>query len=694
IMVRIFLVMLLGAGIFLGGAWYAGLLETGPGPGHVVPDTTPTVPSAAELGPDLYTADPYPVLPETQPPASIPIVLPGVMNPIDTEEVPSQVPGQILLIGDPVDDALVLAAGAGSFLVEPYSYAPVVGEKSFKFFRKHYDGKYVTEGQMLAMIQPAKAIADVEAKNAKVRLAMAEREAAIAGEAESLERYQRAIILYRKNPPAISKEDLGAARLTWEKLKGEMLAKIEGVKVAEVERKTALIDLSFFEIRGVQPFKLSQIKTVVKQTGTAVKQFDTLMVLQNLDRLQAEALIEEQYLAHLKNREVITATIEPTVIEKPHFEFPGHDREVTSVAFTRDGRIVSGSEDKAVYVWQVRRHAPLRKLAHEDAVRVVACVPPPLKDQKPGKNICAVGCANGDIYLWDIDAVDDEPKILRKAHEENAGISSLAFSPDGAFLASGASDGSIRIWSADGTEKYAFKPERGVAQSHEDAVTALHFTPQCKLISASRDKTLRVWQLKEKGASPEHKAIHFRHGTVPQLGVSNDGKWMLFDQGHTLKMLSIEKQTLRHTISVPANSTPFETVAIFSPDDSLLLTAGAGEGRLQLWRTPDDDSPRAFVVREFATRERLSVACAAFGPKAAQKGDATFAVSASGQKIYVWSIPTPDQVTAHRIPDVRMTLRNDSLDPATKQSRIGFEVQNPHGRFEPGRPVTIVINEP
>jgi len=64
----------------------------------------------------------------------------------------------------------------------------------------------------------------------------------------------------------------------------------------------------------------------------------------------------------------------------------------------------------------------------------------------------------------------------------------------------------------------------------------------------------------------------------------------------------------------------------------------------------------------------------------------------------VWAIPTPDQIKEHRIKDVPMTLINHSIDPSTKQSRIGFEVQNPpilprypNGRFEAGRPVTIVI---
>ena len=45
-----------------------------------------------------------------------------------------------------------------------------------------------------------------------------------------------------------------------------------------------------------------------------------------------------------------------------------------------------------------------------------------------------------------------------------------------------------------------------------------------------------------------------------------------------------------------------------------------------------------------------------------------------------------------------MTLKTQSLDSSTRQTRVGFEVINefserfPNGRFEAGRPVTIVID--
>ncbi|MBI1830701.1 MAG: hypothetical protein HYR84_04535, partial [Planctomycetes bacterium] len=481
-MIRIFLVMVLGAALFMAGAWYAGLLE-GESDRHTIDGGAPKKEvDIKELGDDLYKPIPFPDLPRAKAIASVPTVLYGVMNPIEQQEVPSEVTGKLSFIGDQVDDNVVLAAGSAAFLAEPYYPALPIklgAEEVVMFYRRHYEGQTVSHGQMLGLVGPAKALAEVRAKQAKIDLAVAEWRAAVAGEKEGFERYRRAYKLYYETrPPAIAKEDLGAAELTWHKLKSERIGKEKSIDMAQVEKDLADTELHMHELRVTLPYKLCSIKTIVRQLGYAVKQGDPVIMVQNLERLQAEALIEEQYFTHIKNRiaaahaertrehRPVTATIEPTILEKPAFEFPGHDLDVTSVAVTKDLRIVSGSEDKSVCVWERGVKEPLWKLDHDDAVRVVACAPaskvPPSDakksaDKKP--NVCLVGCANGSIYLWDLGGKSDEPKLIRelaKAHGENTPITALAFSPDGAYFASGGSDGSIRMWQADGAKLYAF----------------------------------------------------------------------------------------------------------------------------------------------------------------------------------------------------------------------------------------------
>ena len=58
-----------------------------------------------------------------------------------------------------------------------------------------------------------------------------------------------------------------------------------------------------------------------------------------------------------------------------------------------------------------------------------------------------------------------------------------------------------------------------------------HLDPD-RIVSASRDHTLRVWSLKEKGAIQEYDPLAGRGGSVDSLGVSDDGRFMLFDRSN------------------------------------------------------------------------------------------------------------------------------------------------------------------
>ncbi len=696
-MFRILFIVALGAGLFLVIAWQLGLLDqtSVTNPKNVGQIGAIEVADPTTLGKDLYTADPYPTIVPPPRGQSNPIPVVGTMNAIEIEEVPSPVPGRVLFIGDQVSDSAVLAAGSAPFLAEPYyPTEPIDGGRNryTKFYRRYYEGQTAHHGQMLAMIQPSEALGYVLEKIEKIGVAEAETVAALAGAKEGHERYIREKNLVERG--AGSPEALGGAKLTKIKLESEYITKQGAVRLANNEKDQADIRLRQHELRAFLPYKHFTIKSIVRQQGAFVQQQNpAVLVVQNLERLMAEAMIEEPDYLRLQSRKYITATIEPTIIEGSQNEMFGHRGEIHSIAVSRDYRIVSASEDKTLCVFRPMDRAPLRMYMHPDPIRVVVCTP-----KTAEMNLAIVGCAKGNLYVWDLDDQDKKKVKPPLKHGDDTAITSLAISQDGKFLASGARDGSIKLWKIETTltPLYSFIPAHGVAQGHEDAVTSLHFTPQCRLVSASRDKSVRVWQLKEKGAVADGEPVHDRQGNVADLGVSPDGRWMLFDKDRTLWLMSLEERKLVHTISLTAGATPFDTLAKFSPDGSLMLTAGVAEGRLQLWRAPEGNE-RGFEVRQFAPRDKQAVTCAAFSPDAGKGGANSFAVSASGSIVYLWNIPTVADVGSQRIPDVPLTLRTHSLDHATKMSRIGFEVTNPvsdrypNGRFEVGRPVTIVI---
>jgi WD40 repeat protein len=702
---RAIIAIVLGAALFGSAVWYFDLLDLNRDSAVAVEQAVRVRPEA-ELGDFLYPPQAFPPYRIPERGTADPIELHGVMNPLEQEDVPGPRDGRVLFIGIPVEDNVAAAAGSAAFLTEPYYCADFkLGLKDVpKFYRRLYEGDSAETSQVLGMADPARALLDVVEKAAKIGVAKADVKASFAAEKEGYERYIRAKRLFESGN--MSKEDYGGAVLTKDKLIYERESKEEALEIAKNDKVKAETELVNQDIRAKLPYKHITIKSIARPNGLIKQLEPTVMTVQSLERLQAEALVDEQYFTRLKQRKAkdITATIVPSILEDPLFEIPAHNAAVTAVAVAKDMKIVSGSDDKTVCVWSPQLLAHLRHFELDSEVKAIACTPVGAE-----KNLCVAGCKDGSLHLVNLDDTDPTHGVLIKkahGHGQATEITSLAFSADGKFFASGALDGSIRVWatwrldneSKDeyAAELYALDPEHGVAQCHGDAVTSLHFTPQCRLVSAGLDNTLRVWKLKKNGAVADGIPLKDRDGHVTQLGVSHDGKWMLFDKGRILKWYSIKDHRLVHNLKAPSGGNAFDVLAIFSPDNSLLLTAGAPEGLLQLWRAPDYES-RGYEVRQFGTRDRQPVTCAAFSPNAGKAGH-SYAVSGSGGKIFVWSIPTPAEVKDHRVEGVPIRLGADNLEYGTRQGRLTIHVANPpserypNGRFEAGRPVTIVID--
>jgi WD40 repeat protein len=128
----------------------------------------------------------------------------------------------------------------------------------------------------------------------------------------------------------------------------------------------------------------------------------------------------------------------------------GHTDGVGSVAFSPDGATVaSGSSDGTVRVWDTatgdRRHT---LTGHTSAVQSVVYSPPPpgtSPDADPGappEIVLASGNSDGTVRIWDTASGDCRHTLT--GHTGRVG--SVAFSPDGATVASGSADGTVRVW--------------------------------------------------------------------------------------------------------------------------------------------------------------------------------------------------------------------------------------------------------
>jgi len=120
---------------------------------------------------------------------------------------------------------------------------------------------------------------------------------------------------------------------------------------------------------------------------------------------------------------------------KEQFSLRGHALEVTSVAFSPDGkRLASGGNDNMAKIWDIAGKELFALKGHVGWVSSVAFSP-------DGQRL-ATASTDETVKIWDT-ATGNELFSL-KGHAGR--VSCVVFSPDGHRLASANSDGSIHLW--------------------------------------------------------------------------------------------------------------------------------------------------------------------------------------------------------------------------------------------------------
>jgi hypothetical protein len=110
-----------------------------------------------------------------------------------------------------------------------------------------------------------------------------------------------------------------------------------------------------------------------------------------------------------------------------------HPQPVTSLAFSADGLVITGSEDHTVRVWEVDTAELLHRLAgHEGPVRAIAV--------SSGAEI-ASGSDDGTARVWDLLLGRELVSV-----DHGSAVEAVALSPDGRLLLTGGVDGAGRVW--------------------------------------------------------------------------------------------------------------------------------------------------------------------------------------------------------------------------------------------------------
>jgi WD40 repeat protein len=176
------------------------------------------------------------------------------------------------------------------------------------------------------------------------------------------------------------------------------------------------------------------------------------------------------------------------------YSYPVHKKTVTGAGFLPDTKtFVTCSTDGTLKLWET------------DAAR---------------KHHKAMEDSNGD-------AKPELPKPLQTVTAHSGyGVTCLAVSPDGKRVATGATDGTVKLW-----DPATLKQLNSLAGAHMGGVKSVQFAIDSKfLASGGNDKTAKIWDV--AGDKPELKfKLEGHDGPVNAVAFSSDGKHLAVGTG-------------------------------------------------------------------------------------------------------------------------------------------------------------------
>lgn len=248
------------------------------------------------------------------------------------------------------------------------------------------------------------------------------------------------------------------------------------------------------------------------------------------------------------------------------------DHALSAAAFSPDGTLVAAGNtdlegaDGGVQIWDVETGAPQGDAlaGHEDVVNGVAF--------SPDGALLASASVDGTVRLWDVETGQQDGEALQVGDS----ASDVFFSPDGVEVATLSWEGDLQVWDmrtrkpvrlplVEGADKVAFTPDRSRVAASDDAgnIAVLDMSSGRQISTITRDADLTV------------------------LEFSPDGRRVM-TAGAATSLELWDAETGR-SIDAPVAGGQFSTFVVagaFSPDGRLIAT-GTNDSTVQVWSTVD-----------------------------------------------------------------------------------------------------------
>ena len=272
-----------------------------------------------------------------------------------------------------------------------------------------------------------------------------------------------------------------------------------------------------------------------------------------------------------------------------------HKGHVRNLSFSSDCKILaSGHGDGTVRLWDVKT-ARLKKVLCRHSSHVYGM------SFSPTDNDLLVSGSRDELWLWDVakgkhqsiyihhvifDVEPDGSKIY-----EQPAVLRLSFSLDGKTLATTHLDRTVRLWDIE------TKTAKTIFKGHTDFVHRVRFSPDGKtLVGGSWEETVLLWDV----TTGEQKATLIGHTSdIKSVAFSADGRTIASNDGNTVRLwdttIGKQKNTLR-------GYTPSVNSIEYSPDGTVIASAGS-DGKVRLWNTTSRKQEKMLIGHSESVRD-------------------------------------------------------------------------------------------
>jgi WD40 repeat protein len=237
-----------------------------------------------------------------------------------------------------------------------------------------------------------------------------------------------------------------------------------------------------------------------------------------------------------------------------------HDGDVTAVLFSPNGKYVLSQGGTSARVWEALSGKEVARIIHHDPFYSIAF--------SPDSKYVVTGSMDNSACVWEARTGKEVTCMIH-----NGPVYSVDFSPDSKHVVSAGFDGTVRVWWA-----LTGKEVAHTHMTHDGFVDSVAFSPNGNyVVSGSVDGTARVWD----PLTGQEIARRFHAGGVYSVAFSPDGNYVVSGSADDTAVV----WRVQAGAEEVAHMTHYGDVffVAFSPDGKYVMT-GSDDHTAHVWK--------------------------------------------------------------------------------------------------------------